>query len=128
MVDIDSPAADAGPPWIRAIVDVVGHSDDGPLQMPERRPDAVHEALAEAVLRFVPEGAQSNTVRDHSARRCWTDDGALRIDTGLLTDAVVDLDLRGMLIGTPSATYLLGTSSSTTGPTESTSCAARVHA
>jgi acyl-CoA hydrolase len=32
----------------------------------------------------------------------------LRIDTGLLTDAVVDLDDRGLLAGTPSATYLLG--------------------
>lgn len=32
----------------------------------------------------------------------------LHIDTGLLTDAVVDLDRRGLLIGTPSATYLLG--------------------
>src|SRR6202020_3312311 len=32
----------------------------------------------------------------------------LHIDTGLLTDAVVDLDRRGLLAGTPSATYLLG--------------------
>jgi acyl-CoA hydrolase len=32
----------------------------------------------------------------------------LRIDTGLLTDAVVDLDNRGLLVGMPSATYLLG--------------------
>jgi acyl-CoA hydrolase len=35
----------------------------------------------------------------------------LHIDTGLLTDAVVDLDRRGLLAGTPSATYLLGTDS-----------------
>jgi acyl-CoA hydrolase len=35
----------------------------------------------------------------------------LQIDTGLLTDAVVDLDRRGLLAGTPSATYLLGTES-----------------
>ena len=32
----------------------------------------------------------------------------LAIDTGLLTDAVVDLDRRGLLAGTPSATYLFG--------------------
>ncbi|EUA23149.1 acetyl-CoA hydrolase/transferase C-terminal domain protein [Mycobacterium xenopi 4042] len=32
----------------------------------------------------------------------------LRIDTGLLTDAVVDLDKRGLLAATPSASYLLG--------------------
>jgi acyl-CoA hydrolase len=33
---------------------------------------------------------------------------SLQIDTGLLTDAVVDLDRRGLLAATPSATYLMG--------------------
>ena len=32
----------------------------------------------------------------------------LQLDTGLLTDAVLDLDRRNLLIGTPTATYLLG--------------------
>jgi acyl-CoA hydrolase len=35
----------------------------------------------------------------------------LSIDNGLLTDAVVELDQRGLLAGTPSATYLLGSDS-----------------
>ena len=87
-----------------------GHSDDGPLQMPQKRPDPVHEALADNVLRFVPEGAQlqygPGPLGTALLNRTTV---PLRIDTGLLTDAVVDLDQRGMLIGTPSATYLLGT-------------------
>ena len=110
VVDTTSPAADAGPPLDPATVDVAGHSDDGPLQMPQKRPDPVHEALADNVLRFVPEGAQLQ----HGPGPLGTallnrTTVPLRIDTGLLTDAVVDLDRRGMLIGTPSATYLLGT-------------------
>lgn len=33
---------------------------------------------------------------------------ALAIDTGLLTDAVMDLERRGLLLGEPAATYLFG--------------------
>ena len=110
VVDINSPAADAGPPLDPAMVDVVGYSDNGPLQIPQKRPDAVHEALADNVLRFVPEGAQlqygPGPLGTALLNRTMV---PLRIDTGLLTDAVVDLDQRGKLIGTPSATYLLGT-------------------
>jgi acyl-CoA hydrolase len=110
VVDINSPAADAGPPLDPAMVDVVGYSDNGPLQIPQKRPDAVHEALADNVLRFVPEGAQlqygPGPLGTALLNRTTV---PLRIDTGLLTDAVVDLDQRGKLIGTPSATYLLGT-------------------
>jgi acyl-CoA hydrolase len=110
VVDINSPSADAGPPLDPAMVDVVGYSDNGPLQIPQKRPDAVHEALADNVLRFVPEGAQlqygPGPLGTALLNRTTV---PLRIDTGLLTDAVVDLDQRGKLIGTPSATYLLGT-------------------
>jgi acyl-CoA hydrolase len=110
VVDVNSPAADAGPPLDPAIVDVVGYSDDGPLRIPQKRPDPVHEALADNVLRFVPDCAQlqygPGPLGTALLNRTTV---PLRIDTGLLTDAVVDLDRRGMLIGTPSATYLLGT-------------------
>jgi acyl-CoA hydrolase len=109
MVDTTSPAAGAGPPLNPARVGIVGHSVDGPLPMPQKTPDPVHEALADNVLRFVPEGAQlqygPGPLGTALLNRTTV---PLRIDTGLLTDAVVDLDRRGMLIGTPSATYLLG--------------------
>ena len=110
VVDTNSPAADAGPPLDPAMVDIVGSSDDGPVRIPQKEPDPVHQALADNVLRFVPEGARlqygPGPVGTALLNRTTV---PLRVDTGLLTDAVVDLDQRGMLIGTPSATYLLGT-------------------
>ena len=92
------------------MVRIVGHSSDGPACMPPTEPDPVHEALADAVLRFVPEGARlqygPGQLGTALLRRAPV---PLRIDTGLLTDAVVDLDKRGLLIDMPSATYLFGT-------------------
>lgn len=109
VVDSNAPWADAGPPLDPDVVQVAGHSDDGPIRLPQTDPDPVHEALADAVLRFVPQGArlqygpgQLGTALLSRARQ------PLCIDTGVLTDAVVDLDRRGLLADTPSATYLLG--------------------
>lgn len=110
VVDAHSPAADAGPPLDPAMVDIVGYSDDGPVRIPQKEPDPVHQALADNVLRFVPEGAQLQYGPGPLGAALLNQTTVpVRIDTGLLTDAVVDLDQRGMLIGTPSATYLLGT-------------------
>jgi acyl-CoA hydrolase len=110
VVDRNAPCADAGPPLDPEAVRVIAHSAEGPVDIPTADPDPVHEALADAVLRFVPEGARLQygpgklgTALLMRARR------PLCIDTGLLTDAVVDLDGRGLLSGMPSATYLFGT-------------------
>jgi acyl-CoA hydrolase len=110
VVDTNSPAADAGPPLDPAMVDIVGYSDDGPVRIPQKEPDPVHQALADNVLRFVPEGAQLQYGPGPLGTALLNQNTVpVRIDTGLLTDAVVHLDQRGMLIGMPSATYLLGT-------------------
>ena len=110
VVDNTAPCADAGPPLDPNIVRIVGHSNDGPVRLPQKDPEPVHDALADAVLRFVPEGARlqygPGQLGTALLRRTQV---PLRIDTGLLTDAVVDMDKRGMLIDVPSATYLLGT-------------------
>jgi acyl-CoA hydrolase len=78
--------------------------------MPQKDPEPVHEALADAVLRFVLEGARlqygPGQLGTAVLRRTSV---PLRIDTGLLTEAVVDMDTRGMLIDMPSAAYLFGT-------------------
>src|SRR6202000_3371010 len=110
VVDTSAPAADAGPALDPSRVKVLGAVGTGPVRVPEREPEPIHDALADTVLKLVPEGAriqygpgQLGTALLNRTRV------PLRIDTGLLTDAVVDLDRRGMLIGTPSATYLLGT-------------------
>jgi len=110
VVDRNAPNADAGQPLNPSAVRIIGYSTDGPLRCRSADPAPVHESLADAVLRFVPEGArlqygpgQLGTALLKRAPQ------PLQIDTGLLTDAVVDLDRRGLLVGTPSATYLFGT-------------------
>jgi hypothetical protein len=110
ILDHTSPCADAGPPLDRGAVHLAGRSSEGPACMPQKDPESVHDALADAVLRFVPEGARlqygPGQLGTALLRRAPV---PLRIDTGLLTDAVVDMDKRGMLIDMPSATYLFGT-------------------
>ncbi|WP_184435023.1 acetyl-CoA hydrolase/transferase C-terminal domain-containing protein [Mycobacterium sp. AZCC_0083] len=109
IVDGTAPMACALPPLDSARVTVVGHSIDGPVRLPSKAPEAVHDALADAVLQFVPDGArlqygpgQLGTALLNRATM------PLQLDTGLLTDAVVDLDRRSLLAATPSATYLMG--------------------
>jgi acyl-CoA hydrolase len=109
VVDDKAPAASGEPPLRADQVTVIGTSDDGPARL-HREPEPVHEALADAVLRLVPAGARlqygPGPLGTALLRRATM---PLRLDTGLLTDAVVDLDARGLLIGEPSATYLVGT-------------------
>jgi acyl-CoA hydrolase len=109
VLDRNAPAADAGPPLDPGLVRVVAHSSDGPAQLPPKDPEPIHDALADAVLRFVPEGARLQYGPGQLAtallRRATT---ALQIDTGLISNAVIDLERRGLLAGTPTATYLLG--------------------
>lgn len=109
VIDTSAPAAAAGSPLDPSDVEVLGTVGGGPIRLPEREPEPIHDALADAVLRLVPQGArlqygpgQLGTALLRRARV------PLHIDTGLLTDAVVDLDKRGLLADTPSATYLLG--------------------
>jgi hypothetical protein len=110
ILDDTSPCADAGPPLDPGVVQVCGRSSEGPTCMPQKDPGPVHDALADAALRFVPEGVRlqygPGQLGTALLRRAAV---PLRIDTGLLTDAVVDMDKRGMLIDMPSATYLFGT-------------------
>lgn len=109
MVDSAAPAADAGPALDPSSVEVLGTVAVGPLRVPHRDPEPIHDALADAVLQLLPEDARiqygPGQLGTALLRRTQV---PLHIDTGLLTDAVVDLDNRGLLVGTPSATYLLG--------------------
>jgi hypothetical protein len=112
IIDTSAPAADGEPALDPSGVEVLGRVGTGPSRVPQREPEPIHDALADAVLQLVPEGAriqygpgQLGTALLRRARV------PLSIDTGLLTDAVVELDQRGLLAGTPSATYLLGSDS-----------------
>ncbi|MEE6137560.1 acetyl-CoA hydrolase/transferase C-terminal domain-containing protein [Mycobacterium sp. 050128] len=109
VIDTSAPAADAGPALDPSSVEVLGTVASGPVRTPQRDPEPIHDALADAVLRLIPNGARiqygPGQLGTALLRRAQV---PLHIDTGLLTDAVVDLDKRGLLAGTPSATYLLG--------------------
>ncbi|CAM3133569.1 acetyl-CoA hydrolase/transferase C-terminal domain-containing protein [Mycobacterium colombiense] len=105
----NTPVASAEDPIDDSQVEIIGTTSESPAVV-HREPDAVHEALADAVLRFVPAGARlqygPGPLGTALLRRATV---PLRIDTGLLTDAVIELDRHGLLIGEPSATYLVGT-------------------
>lgn len=109
FVDSAAPAASGEAPLDSARVQVVGQTDDGPIVLRPKEPEPVHEALAERVLRFVPAGARLQYGPGQLGTALLRKvEVPLRIDTGLLTDAVVELDRRGLLMGEPSATYLIG--------------------
>jgi acyl-CoA hydrolase len=112
VIDTAAPAADAGPALDPSGIEVLGTVGSGPVRVPERDLQPIHDALADAVLQLIPEGARiqygPGLLGTALLRRAQV---PLHIDTGLLTDAVVDLDRRGLLTGTPSATYLLGSDS-----------------
>ena len=112
VIDTSAPAADAGPGLDPSSVEVLGTVASGPARVPEREPEPLHDALADAVLQLLPDGARiqygPGQLGTALLRRAQV---PLHIDTGLLTDAVVDLDRRGLLAGTPSATYLVGSDS-----------------
>lgn len=109
VIDDAARSASAEPPIAHAAATVVGHAGDAPAEVPSRPAESIHEALADEVLKLIPDGArlqygpgQLGTALLQKSRK------PLCIDTGLLTDAVIDLQRRGLLLGRPSATYLLG--------------------
>jgi Acetyl-CoA hydrolase/transferase C-terminal domain len=112
VIDTSAPAADAEPALDPSGVEVLGTVGTGPMRAPQREPEPIHDALADAVLQLLPDNARiqygPGQLGTALLRRAQV---PLSIDTGLLTDAVVDLDRRGLLSGTPSATYLLGSDS-----------------
>jgi hypothetical protein len=109
VIDTSTPAAAAEPALDPSSVEVLGTVGGGPIRVPQRDPEPIHDALADGVLQLLPEDARiqygPGQLGTALLRRAQV---PLHIDTGLLTDAVVDLDRRGLLAGTPSATYLLG--------------------
>jgi hypothetical protein len=109
IIDAVAPMASALPPLDPGQVRVIGHSADGPTRLLPKAPQEIHHALAESVLRLVPAGARLQYGPGQLGTALL--DGLtvpVHLDTGLLTDAVVDLERRGLMTTTPSATYLLG--------------------
>lgn len=109
ILDDAAPSADATAPLATDAGIVVGRVGDAVAEAPVRVPDAVYEELADRVLQFVPSesrlqfgpGPLGTALLQRATK-------PLAIDTGLLTDGVIDLEARGLLRGQPSATYLFG--------------------
>ena len=111
IVDRGAPCADAGP--------AAGSSRGADRRAQRRRSgrDAAPRVPTRSTKRwpmpccaFVPDGARLQYGPGKlGTALLMRSQRPLCIDTGLLTDAVVDLERRGLLIGMPSATYLFGT-------------------
>jgi hypothetical protein len=104
------PVLDCGPPLPGTRVRVVGHSSRPPTEVRWGDPHDIHRGVAERVVPLIPEGARvqygpgpvGTAVIDAIER-------PVHIDTGMLSDALVDLDRRGLLLGRASAPYSGGT-------------------
>lgn len=106
----DRAGADAGPPLDPGLVTVVGETDEPPAEVVTPPPTPTDEAIASHVAALVGAGTR---VQIGPGRLAQAVVSALtvpvEIDSGLLPEAVVDLDERGLLQGTPVAAYLIGT-------------------
>ncbi len=103
------PRCDPGPALPEDQLIIVGSTDDRPAPLTFSAPQAAHYALAGHVAALIPEGARVQV--GPGALGAAVLDGLrspVRIDSGLLTDGVVGLDRRGLLLGEPVATYLAG--------------------
>ncbi len=112
VIDTSAPSADAEPALDSSRRRGAGHRRGRADASTAARSRADSRRAGRRGTAVVPEGARiqygPGQLGTALLRRAQV---PLHIDTGLLTDAVVDLDQRGLLAGTPSATYLLGSDS-----------------
>jgi acyl-CoA hydrolase len=92
-------------------ITVALRSSAPPIEVPSRAPDAMDVAVAAQIVPLLSDGASVQYGPGPLAEAMLAAlEGPVRIDSGIITDAVVALDERGLLRGTPTATYLSGTS------------------
>lgn len=110
VVRESAPGCSAEPPLPPSAVVAVGSSRAQSVEhsAPELSPEV--RKVGENVAALIPEGARVQHAPGQLGDAVL---GALRapvrIDSGMVTDAVVDLEARGLLIGQPLATYAVGT-------------------
>ncbi|MFP5022732.1 acetyl-CoA hydrolase/transferase C-terminal domain-containing protein [Pseudonocardia phyllosphaerae] len=110
VVSSSAPHADAGPPLPEVtVLGEVGGPAGAPCPIETPPPTPEDLAIAGHVASLVPAGARIQFGPGRlSAAVVAALDVPVSVDSGLLTDPVVDLDARGLLRGTPSATALHG--------------------
>jgi hypothetical protein len=103
------PRCDSGPALPEDQLIIVGSTTDRPVPLTFSAPQGAHRAIAGHVAALIPEGARVQV--GPGALGAAVLDGLrspVRIDSGMLPDAVVSLDCRGLLLGEPVAAYLAG--------------------
>ena len=109
VVSAAAPHADAGPALPADHVVVVAETSEPPGVLAEATPAPAYQAIAALIAPLIEPGARLQVGPSPVAGallRALT--APVRLDSGLLPEAVVDLDERGLLAGTPVASYLAG--------------------
>jgi acyl CoA:acetate/3-ketoacid CoA transferase beta subunit len=103
------PRCDSGPALPEDQLIIIGSTTDRPVPLTFSAPQAAHHAIAGHVAALIPEGARVQV--GPGALGTAVLDGLrspVRIDSGMLPDAVGSLACRGLLLGEPVAAYLAG--------------------
>jgi hypothetical protein len=103
------PALDSGPPLPAEQVVVLGSSGEAASEVAWGVPTTEQRQLAERVAALVPEGARIQYGPGPVGTALLDAlDVPVAVDTGIVTDAVMHLDRRGLLSGRPLAPYVAG--------------------
>jgi acyl-CoA hydrolase len=105
-----TPSGTAGPALPADRVTVIGSDDATPIEVPQSAVTDAHRAIGKMVASLITAGARVQ-FGPGAIGACFVDglDRPVRVDSGLLSDGVVTLDERGLLLGQPMATYAAGT-------------------
>ena len=109
VISHGAPHADAGGPLPAGQVVVVGESSAPPAAMRESAPGHAHRAIAVIIAPLIAPGARLQVGPSPVATALLAElTVPVRVDSGLLPEAVVDLDERGLVVGHPVTAYLAG--------------------
>jgi acyl-CoA hydrolase len=104
-----APHADAGGPLPAGQVVVVAETGEPPAAMPEVTLGPAHRAIAALIAPLITPGARLQVGPSPVATALLREVAVpVRVDSGLLPDAVVELAERGLVVGEPVAAYLAG--------------------
>jgi acyl-CoA hydrolase len=109
VVSHAAPCADAGDLLPADRLAIIGETSEPPGVMPDGVATAEDMAIAATVASLIMPGARLQVGLGRMGNAVLRAVAVpVRIDSGLLPDAVVDLDDRGLVVGKPVATYLAG--------------------
>jgi len=106
----NAPVIETGPSLEEGSVVVIAESDLLPATIPGAAPTDEQRATAEHVSRLIPDGARIQVGPGALGAAVYAAiDKPISVDSGIITDPVVDLDRRGLLVGPAYAPYVAGT-------------------